>query len=189
RFFFSSRRRHTRFHVTGVQTCALPISAVGVFYANAVDGDDSAVPEVAGKAQGLDEGELLLVADRHFNFLGGDGGGEGGDDVVEGLLPEADDLQQPRGGVEAVVEAVPAVVEEQVAAELAAHRRTGLGDLVAHVGVAGLPHHRAPTVAAHEVLQAPRALDVEYHVGAWKAGEDVLDEDHQQLIRPDDAAA
>src|ERR671924_959713 len=27
-FFFSSRRRHTRsFHVTGVQTCALPISA------------------------------------------------------------------------------------------------------------------------------------------------------------------
>src|SRR5690606_39405117 len=23
--FFSSRRRHTRFHVTGVQTCALPI--------------------------------------------------------------------------------------------------------------------------------------------------------------------
>src|SRR5690606_40561579 len=26
-FFFSSRRRHTRFHVTGVQTCALPIYA------------------------------------------------------------------------------------------------------------------------------------------------------------------
>src|SRR5690606_39335037 len=25
RFFFSSRRRHTGFHVTGVQTCALPI--------------------------------------------------------------------------------------------------------------------------------------------------------------------
>src|SRR5690606_41085282 len=24
-FFFSSRRRHTIFHVTGVQTCALPI--------------------------------------------------------------------------------------------------------------------------------------------------------------------
>ena len=28
-FFFSSRRRHTRsFHVTGVQTCALPISNI-----------------------------------------------------------------------------------------------------------------------------------------------------------------
>ena len=28
-FFFSSRRRHTRsFHMTGVQTCALPISFV-----------------------------------------------------------------------------------------------------------------------------------------------------------------
>src|SRR5690606_39708789 len=101
------------------------------------------------------------VADRHFNFLGGGGGGEGGDDVVEGRVPEADDLQQPRGGVEAVVEAVPAVVEAQVAAELAAHRRTGLGDLVAHVGVAGLPHHRAPTVATHEVMQATRALYVD----------------------------
>src|SRR3546814_3133584 len=30
-FFFSSRRRHTRFAlVTGVQTCALPISAPGI---------------------------------------------------------------------------------------------------------------------------------------------------------------
>src|SRR5210317_1102758 len=30
RFFFSSRRRHTRFlNVTGVQTCALPISVAG----------------------------------------------------------------------------------------------------------------------------------------------------------------
>src|SRR5690606_39991931 len=47
-FFFSSRRRHTRFHVTGVQTCALPISAV---------------PAVAavGSAQRLE----LLTVDRH----------------------------------------------------------------------------------------------------------------------------
>src|SRR5210317_1884824 len=30
-FFFSSRRRHTRFlNVTGVQTCALPISITGI---------------------------------------------------------------------------------------------------------------------------------------------------------------
>src|SRR6266850_6909475 len=28
-FFFSSRRRHTRYKVTGVQTCALPISGTG----------------------------------------------------------------------------------------------------------------------------------------------------------------
>src|SRR5256885_4710056 len=28
-FFFSSRRRHTRYKVTGVQTCALPISTGG----------------------------------------------------------------------------------------------------------------------------------------------------------------
>src|SRR5256885_16223761 len=29
-FFFSSRRRHTRYKVTGVQTCALPISVQGI---------------------------------------------------------------------------------------------------------------------------------------------------------------
>src|SRR5262249_59481616 len=35
-FFFSSRRRHTRLSVTGVQTCALPIWRVGDHVAVAV---------------------------------------------------------------------------------------------------------------------------------------------------------
>src|SRR3546814_15239140 len=36
-FFFSSRRRHTRFAlVTGVQTCALPISMIGLIAVAAV---------------------------------------------------------------------------------------------------------------------------------------------------------
>src|SRR5919206_2836396 len=36
-FFFSSRRRHTRsFHVTGVQTCALPISGDTFLFAGEV---------------------------------------------------------------------------------------------------------------------------------------------------------
>src|SRR3546814_9197433 len=48
-FFFSSRRRHTRCAlVTGVQTCALPISPVG------------AVDHMAIPAQGLD-GRYLTV--------------------------------------------------------------------------------------------------------------------------------
>src|SRR5690606_40880901 len=34
-FFFSSRRRHTRFHVTEVQTCALPIWRCGAAAARA----------------------------------------------------------------------------------------------------------------------------------------------------------
>ena len=39
-FFFSSRRRHTRFRgVTGVQTCALPIAAVLCFAAESVATD------------------------------------------------------------------------------------------------------------------------------------------------------
>src|SRR5918999_4756075 len=48
-FFFSSRRRHTRsFHVTGVQTCALPISFVFIgavprteWLADALERDES----------------------------------------------------------------------------------------------------------------------------------------------------
>src|SRR5207302_7357699 len=44
-FFFSSRRRHTRFHVTGVQTCALPIFAAAAKSNNysAPDPADAAV--------------------------------------------------------------------------------------------------------------------------------------------------
>src|SRR5213082_3696231 len=40
-FFFSSRRRHTRLcQVTGVQTCALPISGVGVGRTSTWDSPD-----------------------------------------------------------------------------------------------------------------------------------------------------
>src|SRR6266700_2614878 len=35
-FFFSSRRRHTRWPLTGVQTCALPISVGSSVLANGV---------------------------------------------------------------------------------------------------------------------------------------------------------
>src|SRR3546814_8968179 len=48
-FFFSSRRRHTRCAlVTGVQTCALPISVVPMFHANAW-GLPFSVPAAGGK--------------------------------------------------------------------------------------------------------------------------------------------
>src|SRR5438046_5766794 len=36
-FFFSSRRRHTRWSVTGVQTCALPIYRTGTARVEASD--------------------------------------------------------------------------------------------------------------------------------------------------------
>src|SRR3546814_5867836 len=55
-FFFSSRRRHTRCAlVTGVQTCALPISATGVaFTRDPSTGDNAHYGEFLINAQGED---------------------------------------------------------------------------------------------------------------------------------------
>src|SRR3546814_4609354 len=50
-FFFSSRRRHTRCAlVTGVQTCALPISILAVAYSVGIAAGACAVEHLAGIA-------------------------------------------------------------------------------------------------------------------------------------------
>src|SRR3546814_4174883 len=64
-FFFSSRRRHTRCAlVTGVQTCALPISRVdegGVVIGNADQGGQgSAMRGAEGKRERLDPERCVL---------------------------------------------------------------------------------------------------------------------------------
>src|SRR3546814_5138400 len=57
-FFFSSRRRHTRCAlVTGVQTCALPISSGDAFRARYLDGHEGSVVLSLGRLshkKGLD---------------------------------------------------------------------------------------------------------------------------------------
>src|SRR3546814_4536390 len=65
-FFFSSRRRHTRCAlVTGVQTCALPISAVSsggsitAIYTVLADGDDGNDP-VVDSARSILDGHIVL---------------------------------------------------------------------------------------------------------------------------------
>src|SRR3546814_14648147 len=78
-FFFSSRRRHTRCAlVTGVQTCALPISAL-VKYAKTVNvGDGSQQGTDLGPIQNRMQFETVknLLADAKANgqrfLLGGD---------------------------------------------------------------------------------------------------------------------
>src|SRR5205085_6022400 len=44
-FFFSSRSRHTRFDLTGVQTCALPISCSACGYPSSLPGGVSVVAQ------------------------------------------------------------------------------------------------------------------------------------------------
>src|SRR3546814_17170800 len=65
-FFFSSRRRHTRCAlVTGVQTCALPISRVGIVEERA----RQAV--IVGDLPGsLEEGQILVGVDRAQRVTG-----------------------------------------------------------------------------------------------------------------------
>ena len=66
----------------------------------------------------------------------------------------ADDLEQPRRGVGGVVEAVPALAEEDVAAHLAGERRAGLAHLGLDQRVAGLPHQRHAAGGADQRRQS-----------------------------------
>src|SRR3546814_3990910 len=58
-FFFSSRRRHTRCAlVTGVQTCALPIFGVWIFFM-------SQMQSGGGKAMGFGKSKARLLTEKH----------------------------------------------------------------------------------------------------------------------------
>src|SRR3546814_8964538 len=64
-FFFSSRRRHTRCAlVTGVQTCALPISVIVLGLSGAVSHDASAALLVDGELVAAAE-EERFIRDKH----------------------------------------------------------------------------------------------------------------------------
>src|SRR3546814_8884570 len=59
-FFFSSRRRHTRCAlVTGVQTCALPISGARVLHGPRVEGT-VAYAETAREGDEFEIGQLMI---------------------------------------------------------------------------------------------------------------------------------
>src|SRR3546814_20086888 len=100
-----------------------------------------------------------------------------------------DDLQQARGGIDAVVEAVPAFGEEEVAAHLAGQLGLDLAHLRLDQRVPGLPHHRAAAVAQDVALQATAALDVVPDHSARIALEHVCGEQHQQAAGADVDAA
>src|SRR3546814_4142539 len=74
-FFFSSRRRHTRCElVTGVQTCALPISKAGGDTVTGGIGEDKGAGDAAEVSDGEANAEVLNRARN--------GGSAGNDDIT-----------------------------------------------------------------------------------------------------------
>jgi hypothetical protein len=95
---------------------------------------------------------------------------------------------RPRRGVGGVVEAVPALAEEDVAAHLAGERRVELLHPRLHERMAGLPHHRLAARGADQRPEMLRALDVEEDRRARVAQQHVAREQHQLAIGEDDLA-
>src|SRR5690606_26687707 len=88
----------------------------------------------------------------------------------------------------AVIEAVPAIGKENMAAHFAGQWCAGFLQLGLDQGVAGAPHQRPPAVLADNARQFTAALHVKDDVGAGHAREYVARIQHHQAIRPDDFA-
>jgi hypothetical protein len=99
-----------------------------------------------------------------------------------------EDFEQPGAGVEAVVEAEPAFLEEDVAAHFASQRRAGFPQLGLDQRVAGFPHQRFAAMLANPRCQQAGAFDVVDDLLAGAAAEDVGGKEHQLTIRVDDLA-
>ena len=105
------------------------------------------------------------------------------------LWPLCDDrLDQPDGGIKRVVEAVPAVLEEDVAAHLAGERRAGFLHLGLDQAVPGLPHQGRAAHRGDAVEQDLARLDVGDDGRARLLLQHRPGEDHQQLVAPDHPA-
>src|SRR3546814_3718120 len=86
-FFFSSRRRHTRCAlVTGVQTCALPISMRELEEETGFRGTHAEILMSGPVAAGMTSEMLHLVRIRGLQRVGA-GGGVDGEDITVHLVP------------------------------------------------------------------------------------------------------
>ncbi|MNS74854.1 hypothetical protein D3C72_1083400 [compost metagenome] len=99
-----------------------------------------------------------------------------------------EDFQQARGRIHAVVETVPAVLEEDMAAHFAAQRRARLAQLGFHQRVARLVHQRHAAMLADPRRQVARAFHVVQNLRARMAGQHVGGKQHHLAVRVDDLA-
>src|SRR5690606_843912 len=95
--------------------------------ANTVERSELAVAEIGLQCQLFHQREFALLGAVDFQLGGRDRWRQRIEMVVEAGIGGAENFDQSRGGVHAVVETEPALVEEDMAAELAAEQRTGFG--------------------------------------------------------------
>jgi hypothetical protein len=92
------------------------------------------------------------------------------------------DFEQAGAGVQAVIEAVPALLEEGVAGHLAGQRGAGFLELGLDQRVAGVPHQRHAAVLFDPRGQQAGAFDVVNDLAAGHARQHVGGEQHQLAV-------
>src|SRR5947207_216336 len=107
--------------------------------------------------------------------------------LVHPLPAAGQDVEEPRTGVDGVVVAEIPLLEEDVAAHLAAEQRARLAHLGLEQRVTGLPHDAAPAVPGDVVVETLRALHLGDDHRARVARQHVAPEEHEELVAPDDA--
>ena len=97
-------------------------------------------------------------------------------------------FEHARAGIEAVVEAVPAFLEKDVAGHFAGEQCAGFLHLGLDETVAGLPQRGLAAACADPVEQVARGFHVEDDFGARVARQHVVGEQHQLAVGENDGA-
>src|SRR4029077_2824464 len=97
-------------------------------------------------------------------------------------------FEQTGPGVYTVVEPIPALFEEDVAAHFSGQQRAGRLHFGLDQRMPGLPQQRFAAMAAYPREQVARRLHVEDDAGARVSGQYVGGEQHELAVRIDDLA-
>ena len=163
----------------------------------AIVGEDSdAVDFVDVGAGGFEAGgdfdddfEFAGIVAVEAEFGGVDDFGKGFADGGKFAVHAGDDAHEADGDVEGVVEAVPAVGVEDVAAHFPGEGGGDFGHLGLDEAVAGFEHHGDAAGAGDLVVEDLAGLDVGDDGGAGVGAQDVAGEDDHELVAEEHAAA
>nr|GEU28095.1 hypothetical protein [Tanacetum cinerariifolium] len=162
--------------------------AILVFHAQAVDGDDLPVAGEFGVGAQLIHDEEVFAFGQVQVQLGRAVRLRQRIEQRRRVLFPGEDFQHARARVQAVVKAIPAVLEEDMAAHLAAQRGAGFLELGLDQRVAGLVHQRHAARLLDVRRQVARAFDVVQDLLARVARQDIGREQHHLAVRINDLA-